>query len=237
VRDALAVGACVSLDVDAHAGGVHHPWREGAVGSIGSIVLGDGEQEVLPMRIPVRTRRIGLIAAVALVVTAAGCGGNDDFVTIPSSDGSSPSVVMDAHFNVEQRPYVTVTNGSTPQQADAEPDETVTFIATGTDTDGGVKTIEIWHTRNGCPRHGEDFGDGTGATCQPLLLRSIAAKNPDPDIMKTAGETAAKSRTVSYNVHFPVDSNRSFEETVWAKVINWAGAERETARTKIDGRT
>jgi hypothetical protein len=71
------------------------------------------------MRIPVTTRGIRLIAAVALVVAAAACGDDDDssdVVTIPSSDGSSPSVVMDAHFNVEQRPYMTVANGSAPQQ-------------------------------------------------------------------------------------------------------------------------
>ena len=86
------------------------------------------------MRIAVTTRGTWLIAAAALVIAAAGCGdgGNgSDVVTIPSSDGSSPSVVMDAHFNVEQRPYLTVANGSAPQQAGAQPDETVTFIATG----------------------------------------------------------------------------------------------------------
>jgi hypothetical protein len=192
------------------------------------------------MPIPVTTRGIRLIAALAIVVAAGACGDDDDssdVVTIPSSDGSSPSVVMDAHFNVEQRPYVSVTNGSTPQQADAVPDETVTFIATGTDTDGGVKTIEIWHATNPCPRHDADFGDDLQGTCQPLLLRTVAAKNPDPDIMKTAGATAAKSRTVSYNVHFPLDSTRSFKEDVWAKVVNWAGDERESAHTTIDGRT
>ena len=67
------------------------------------------------MRIPVTTSGIRLITAVALVVAAAGCGDDDDssdVVTIPSSDGSSPSVVMDAHFNVEQRPFLTVGNGS-----------------------------------------------------------------------------------------------------------------------------
>ena len=185
------------------------------------------------MRIPVTTRGIRLIAAVAFVVAAAGCGDDDDssdVVTIPASDGSSPSVVMDAHFNVEQRPYMTVANGSAPQQADAEPDETVTFIASGSDTDGGVKTIEIWHTTDDC-------APAVGVTCQALLRPSIAAKNPDPDIMKTAGATAAKSRTVSYNVHFPLDSTRSFKENVWAKVVNWAGDDVLSAQITIDGRT
>jgi hypothetical protein len=183
------------------------------------------------MRIPVTTRGTRLIAAVALVVAAAGCGDDDDdVVTIPSSDGSSPSVVMDAHFNVEQRPYLTVGNGSATQDADAEPDETVTFIATGSDTDGGVKTIEIWHTTDHCAL-------APGVACQALLVPSVAAKNPDPDITKTAGASAAKSRTVSYNVHFPLDSERSFEENVWAKVVNWAGDEIRSARITIDGRT
>jgi hypothetical protein len=186
------------------------------------------------MRIPVRTRGIGVIAAVALVA-AAGCDSSDDVVTIPSSDGSSPSVVMDAHFKVEQRPYMTVTNGSTPQQADAQPNETVTFIATGSDTDGGVKTIEIWFVRDPCPRHDADFGDGLAGRCQALVTRSLAAKNPDPDIMKTAGATAAKSRTVSYNAQFPANRSRYLED-VWAKVVNWAGDEVESAHIKIDGR-
>jgi hypothetical protein len=193
----------------------------------------------MPMRIAVTTRGTWLIAAAALVIAAAGCGdgGNgSDVVTIPSSDGSSPSVVMDAHFNVEQRPYLTVANGSAPQQADAEPDETVTFIATGSDTDGGVKTIEIWHTTDTCSL-GDPDADEQATACQALIRPSIAAKNPDPDIMKTAGATAAKSRTISYNVHFPLDSNRSFKEDVWAKVINWAGDEVGSAHITIDGRT
>jgi hypothetical protein len=193
----------------------------------------------MPMRIAVTTRGTWLIAAAALVIAAAGCGdgGNgSDVVTIPSSDGSSPSVVMDAHFNVEQRPYLTVANGSAPQQAGAQPDETVTFIATGSDIDGGVKTIEIWHTTDHCALpHPDD--EGVAATCQALLRPSVAANNPDPDIMKTAGATAAKSRTVSYNVNFPHDSTRSFKEDVWAKVVNWAGEEIQSAHITIDGRT
>ncbi len=191
------------------------------------------------MRFPVTARGIRLIAVVALVVAAAGCGDDDDssdVVTIPSSDGSSPSVVMDAHFNVEQRPYMTVANGSAPQQADADPDETVTFIATGSDTDGGVKTIEIWHTTDRCSL-GDPDDEEQATACQALLAPSIAAKNPDPDIMKTAGATAAKSRTVSYNVHYPPDSTRSFKEDVWAKVVNWTGGEVRSARITIDGRT
>jgi hypothetical protein len=190
------------------------------------------------MRIPVTTRGIRLIAAVALVVAAAACGDDDDssdVVTIPSSDGSSPSVVMDAHFNVEQRPYMTVANGSASQQRGATRDETVTFIATGSDTDGGVKTIEIWHTTDHCAlptRPRRSGGDLPGAP-RP----SVAAKNPDPDIMKTAGATAAKSRTISYNVHFPPDSTRSFKENVRAKVVNWAGDEVWSANVTIHGRT
>ena len=85
-----------------------------------------------------------------------------------------------------------------------------------------MKTIEIWHTTNNCSLGDPDDEDQATA-CQPLLAPSIAAKNPDPDIMKTAGATAAKSRTVSYNVHFPLDSTRSFKKDVWAKVVNWAG--------------
>ena len=193
----------------------------------------------MPMRIGVTTSGTRLIAAAALVVVAAGCGGDEDgsdVVTIPSSDGSSPSVVMDAHFNVEQRPYLTVANGSASQQADAQPDETVTLIATGSDTDGGVKTIEIWHTTDHCALpHPDD--EGLAATCQALLAPSAAAGNPDPDVMKTAGASAAKSRTVSYNVHFPHDSTRSFKEDVWAKVVNWAGDEVQSAHITIDGRT
>ena len=193
----------------------------------------------MPMRIGVTTSGTRLIAAAALVVVAAGCGGDEDgsdVVTIPSSDGSSPSVVMDAHFNVEQRPYLTVANGSAPQHADAQPDETVTLIATGSDTDGGVKTIEIWHTTDHCALpHPDD--EGLAATCQALLAPSAAAGNPDPDVMKTVGASAAKSRTVSYNVHFPHDSTRSFKEDVWAKVVNWAGDEVQSAHITIDGRT
>jgi hypothetical protein len=192
------------------------------------------------MRIPVTTRGISLVAAAALVVAATGCGNGDDSsdgVTIPSSDGSSPSVVMDAHFNVEQRPYMTVANGSAPQQASAKADETVTFIATGSDTDGGVKTIEIWHTTDHCPLPHPGPDDDLAEACQPLLRPSIAAKNPDPDIMKTAGATAAKSRTISFNVHFPPDSTRSFKENVLAKVVNWTGDEVWSASITIDGRT
>jgi hypothetical protein len=223
-KGGLVVGDCVSLDVDADDGGVHHLGREGA----------GGRQEVLPMR---TTRGIWLIAAVALAVAAAGCGDDDDdVVTIPSSDGSSPSVVMDAHFNVEQRPYMTVANGSAPQQAGAMPDETVTFIAKGSDTDGGVKTIEIWHATDTCRLPHPD-PDGLAQACQPLITASLAAKNPDPDIMKMAGASAAKSRTTSYNVHFPTNSAGSFKEYVRAKVVNWAGDAVWSPDITIDGRT
>jgi hypothetical protein len=230
----LAVGDCVSLDVDAHAGVVHHFWREGALDPIGSIVPVDGQQEVLPMRIPVTTRRIALIATVAVVIAAAGCDSSDDVVTIPSSDGSSPSVAMDAHFNVEQRPYMTVTNGSTPQKANAKADETVTLIATGSDPDGGVKTIEIYMVEDDCGIPDPD--DDMGVACFHDFA-NVVARNPDPDVMKTAGATAAKSRTVSYNVNFPHDSTRSFEADAWARVTNWAGDEVDSAHITIEGRT
>jgi hypothetical protein len=185
------------------------------------------------MRIPVRTRGVGVIAAVALVA-AAGCDSSDDVVTIPSSDGSSPSVVMDAHFNVEQRPYMTVTNGSTPQQANAQADETVTLIATGSDTDGGVKTIEIFMVKDSCGLPDPD--DDLAEACF-FDFANVVAKNPDPDVMKTAGASAAKSRTVSYNVHFPPNSSRSFEADAWARVTNWAGDKVDSAHITIEGRT
>jgi hypothetical protein len=181
------------------------------------------------------TRGMWLIAAVALAVGAAGCGDDDDdVVTIPSSDGSSPSVVMDAHFNVEQRPYMTVTNGSTPQQANAKPDETVTLIATGSDTDGGVKTIEIYMIKDSCGLPDPD--DELAEACF-FDFAYVVAANPDPDIMKTAGASAAKSRTVSYNVDFPHDSTRSFEAEVSARVTNWAGDKVDSAHITIEGRT
>ena len=84
---------------------------------------------------------------------------------------------MDAHFNVEQRPYMTVANGSARQQADAEPDETVTFIATGSDTDGAVKTIEIWHTTDRCSL-GDPDDEEVATACQALLAPSASSEEP-----------------------------------------------------------
>jgi hypothetical protein len=189
------------------------------------------------MRIPVTTRGIRLIAAVALAVAAAACGdepGGSDVVTIPSSDGSSPSIVMDTHFNVEQRPYMTVANGSAPQQARAKPDETVALIATGSDTVGGVKTIEIWLVQDNCglPDPDDEFAE----VCY-FDYANVVAENPDPDVTKTAGASAAASRTVGCNVHFPLDSRRSFEADASARVVNWVGEVVRSAHITIDGRT
>ena len=189
------------------------------------------------MRIPVTTRGIRLIAAAALAVAAAACGdepGGSDVVTIPSSDGSSPSIVMDAHFNVEDKPYMTVAHGSAPQQSDAKPDETVTFIATGSDTDGGVKTIEIWLVEDHCGLPDPD--DEVGVVCH-VDYSHVVAENPDPDVTRTAGASAATSRTVSYNVHFPLDRARGFEADASARVVNWAGEVVRSAHITIEGRS
>ena len=192
------------------------------------------------MRIPVTTRGIRLIAAAALAVAAAACGdepGGSDVVTIPSSDGSSPSIVMDAHFNVEDKPYMTVAHGSAPQQSDAKPDETVTFIATGSDTDGGVKTIEIWLVEDHCGLPDPD--DEVGVVCH-VDYSHVVAENPDPDATKTAGASAATSRTVSYNVHFPLDrapASRQTRRRGWSiGPARWSGAPTSRSRGGPDAR-
>jgi hypothetical protein len=185
------------------------------------------------MRIPVTTKAIRLTAAVTLVVAAAACedkaGGGTDSVTIPASDGSSPSIVMDAHFNVEQRPFLTITNGSAPQQATVKPGETVSFIANGSDTDGGVKTVEIWVTKKTCSVSG-DLASCSG----PGLVGGPAVSNPDPDPNKTPGQTAAASRIVKYDLRIPTGAGTgSLEAKVWAKVVNWDGDKVESPQITI----
>jgi len=170
--------------------------------------------------------------ALALALTAAACEGGagasgNDTVTIPSSDGSSPSIVLDAHFNVEQRGFLSVSDGSAPEQASVDPEEVVTFIANGSDTDGGVKTVQIWADVKTCSATIDDV-----ATCSQPLLGLPVAENADPDDEKEAGDSAARSRVVTYNLAVPGGSG-SLNAKVWAVVENFSGETRRTPNITI----
>jgi len=175
-----------------------------------------------------RARWMAVALAVALV---AGCessaGGSSDSVTIPSSDGSSPSITMDAHFNVESRPFLTVTHGSSDQQANAQPGETVTFLANGQDRDGGVERVQIWATFSEC-----SGGDGEARTCSsPGLVSQPRAESVDADPGKGPGDVAATSRVTQYNLTIEA----SVEARVWAIVENFSGDRVRSATITIDG--
>ena len=83
---------------------------------------------------------------------------------------------MDAHFNVEQRPYMTVANGWPTSRPTPSPTGR-TFIATGSDTDGGVKTIEIWHTTDRCSL-GDPDDEEVARACQALLAPFRGGEEP-----------------------------------------------------------
>lgn len=171
-------------------------------------------------------------AAMALVAAACGGGagaGGDESVTIPSSDGSSPSITMDAHFKVEQRPFISVLNGSSPQQATVKPGEVVSFIANGTDTDGGVKTVQIWI--EGPKTCTAPVGDAVSCPT-PLQADRPITENPDPDENKKAGDAAAKSRLVTFNLSVPGGAG-SFEAKVSAVVVNFNGETKRTPQVTI----
>lgn len=167
-----------------------------------------------------------------LVLSTASCedggGGSSNSVTIPPSDGSSPSIGMDGHFNMEQRPFLSVTNGSAPQQANVVANEVVTFIAQGSDPDGGVKTVEIFATFKKCVASGSCSGPG--------LAGAPIAANPDPNQNKGPGDTAAKSRIVNFNLDVQAQGvgADSLEAKVWAKVTNFSGQKRETPEVTIN---
>jgi hypothetical protein len=180
------------------------------------------------------TATVALLAVLALVAAAAcGPGGagasGQDTVTIPTSDGSSPSIAMDAHFNVEQRPFISVTHGSSPQQASAKPGEVVTFIANGSDPDGGVKTVQIMADVTTCS---PPDTDGSVSCSGPGLSGQPIAENRDPDQTRKPGDTAAKSRLVTFNLSVPGGSG-SFEAKVSAVVENFSGERKTTPQVTI----
>jgi hypothetical protein len=179
-------------------------------------------------------RSTGACLTAAAALFAAACGGGagaspKDSVTIPSSDGSSPSIAMDAHFNVEQRPFISVSNGSSAQQASAKPGEVVTFIANGTDPDGGVKTVQIWAEETTCT---PPDSDGLVSCSGPGLSGQPIAENRDPDQNKKPGDTAAKSRLVTFNLSVPNGSG-SYEAKVSAVVENFSGEKKTTPKVTI----
>jgi hypothetical protein len=137
--------------------------------------------------------KVVLSAIAPLLLLVGACDTNPaDKVTIPPSDATAPTVVMDIFQPSKTSPLtVTPATQGTPTVT-AGADEVITLTARGDDPDGGVQDIQIWVTKTLTQTSG-----GVQSVIGPGLVAAPEANNPDSG---SVGGLALKSRLVTLNI-------------------------------------
>ncbi|MCI0551478.1 MAG: hypothetical protein L0287_11020 [Anaerolineae bacterium] len=138
---------------------------------------------------------IRAICVLLFLITLAVSCGTQDTVTIPPSDTTQPTVVMDIHFP-EGRIYTVTSTGFNPTMpTHLGANDEISLVAKGEDTDGGIQDIQLWI---GIGVMICDPNTGDCVLTGPGLASAPAASNPDT--AKQPGETALKTRLVSHKL-------------------------------------
>ena len=141
-------------------------------------------------------------------------------ITIPASDATPPTTVMDVHL--PNKPIITVTPPSPAVSSTIGGSDTVTIIAKGTDPEG-TKDIQIWVEETWWTTSG-----GTTTQTGPGLLGAPEAHNLDNG---TAGAKGCTERVATLNLYIKQRRKlaTSYRIRTWATAINFGGAKVNSA--------
>ena len=148
--------------------------------------------------------------------------GPEDYVDVPASDPTPPTVAMDVP--VPGRPTLNVKDGGAPASGGIGAGQVATAIAVGTDNDGGVRTVQIWATYTHWTANTQ-----TG----PGLAGAPEAENAST---ATQGERTLKQRIVSHNfdmTQIPAGATRA-RIVIWAVATNFHGGQATTPEVTLD---
>ena len=150
-----------------------------------------------------------------------------DTVTIPPSDTTLPTVVMDIHFP-QARIYTVTSTGFNPTMpTHLGANDEISLVARGEDTDGGIQDIQLWIAI------GKTICDpGTGLCTQPGPGLTGAPEASNPDIAKQPGEISLKTRLVSHKLDIgQIRGNATaIKIEIEARAINFQG---DIVKTKL----
>jgi len=168
---------------------------------------------------------------LSLVTLTVSCGQPNtvtpDSVTIPPSDTTPPTVVMDIHFS-QGRIYTVTSTGFNPTMpTNVGANDEISLVARGEDSDGGIQDIQLWIAigKTKC-----DPGTGLCEQSGPGLTGVPEASNPD--IAKQPGEIALKTRLVSHKLDIAQirGSADGITIDIEARAINFQG---DIVQTKL----
>jgi hypothetical protein len=130
-------------------------------------------------------------------------------VTIPSSDLTSPTTIMDIHR--PNQPITTVTSTSLPDSGSIGGNDTVTLIAKGIDPEG-IKDIQIWVEETWW----------NPAQTGPGLLSAPEVHNVDNGV---AGGNGCTERVVTLNLYIQQRRKQATSDRIrtWTTAVNFGG--------------
>ncbi|HYJ38634.1 MAG TPA: hypothetical protein VEV87_08455 [Chitinophagaceae bacterium] len=136
-------------------------------------------------------------------------------ITIPSSDLTTSTTIMDVHMS--NKPITSVTSASSPDSAAIGGNDTVTIIAKGTDPEG-IKDIQIWV---------EETWWNPSIT-GPTLLSAPEVRNVDNS---TAGAKGCTERLATLNLYIKQRRKQatSYRIRTWSTAVNFGGAKVNSA--------
>jgi hypothetical protein len=156
---------------------------------------------------------------LGVCVFTNGCGNG---ITVPESDATPPDIEMGV-YGFEEPIALTPSSASVTRTVD--PGQTISFLATATDKDGGVKSVAI---------HGTTLRHCVGDQYSQMMHGTLVSQNPDD---AQVGETAQTARTTFMKLEIPKEENmcnegysfRSYHGTFYATGENFHDGTMSTA--------
>lgn len=155
----------------------------------------------------------------------------NNLVTIPASDPTPPSVILDVHFSQSGKAYISVTPYSGDLTSMITPNEEISLAAKGTDADGGCQDIQIWVETTTWKQNPDGSMTQTGSGLQGMPT----ASNPDLSA-KSPGDQARKERLLTHKVDIAQlrGSADRIRIKVWAEAVNFHGGKSKTGVVSLE---
>jgi hypothetical protein len=168
--------------------------------------------------------------AICVSSVLPACGST---VTVPSTDASPPTVVMDVHVIDRSDTRTTTITLGPPQAIEIEPYDRFDFVVKGTDQQSGVRSVVVrGDTVSGCEDTQTNIGVRKTGSAQPLSNARAGAVGDSVPVTMYAN----KRLRIHDILHFRCGSGEKWTEvkaTLWAEATNFAGVTALTAAIEI----